>query len=158
ALANFFSAGNLTALRELALRRAAERVDDAMRAHMAEHGIEGPWGASERVLACIDATPAALTVVRRAKRLADRLRAAWEAVNVATPETERAPQHVRDALLAAFRLAEELGATTRSLTGDDPAEEVLAYAREQNVTHIVIGAASRPLWFELVRGSIIRRL
>lgn len=158
ALANFFSAGNLTALRELALRRAAERVDEAMRAHMAEHGIEGPWGASERVLACIDATPASLTVVRRAKRLADRLRAPWEVVHVATGDGNYGSRHARDALLASFRLAEELGATTRSLTGDDRADEIIAYAREQNVTHIVIGAASRPMWMEAVRGSLIRRL
>ncbi len=158
ALANFFSAGNITALRELALRRAAERVDDALRAHMAEHGIEGPWEASERVLACIDSTPAALTVVRRAKRLADRLRAPWEVIHVATPESERGPRRSRDALLEAFRLAEELGALTRSLTGDDRAAEIVAYAKEQNVSHIVIGAAARPLWFELLRGSIIRRL
>ncbi len=158
ALANFFSAGNITALRELALRRAADRVEDAMRAHMAEHGIAGPWEATDRVLACVDATPASLTVVRRAKRLADRLHAPWEAINVATPESERAPKHQREALLEAFRLAEDLGATTRSLNGDDKAAEILAYAREQNVTTIVIGAASRPLWFELLRGSIIRRL
>lgn len=158
ALANFFSEGNLTALRELALRRAAERVDEAMRAHMAEHGIAGPWGASERVLACLDSTPAAATVVRRAKRLADRLRAPWEAVHVATAESERVPVQSRERLLESFRLVEELGGTTRSLTGDDPAGEILAHARDQNVTHIVIGAASRPLWFELLRGSIIRRL
>jgi two-component system sensor histidine kinase KdpD len=158
ALANFFSAGNLTALRELALRRAAERVDDAMRAHMAEHGIEGPWGASERVLACIDATAASLTVVRRAKRLADRLRAPWQVIHVATGDGSDGSRRSRDALLAAFRLAEELGASTRSLTGDDRADEIIAYAREQNVTHIVIGAASRPMWIELVRGSFIRRL
>ncbi len=158
ALANFFTAGNLTALRELALRRAAERVDDAMRAHMAAQGIEGPWQASERVLACVDPTPGALTVLRRAKRLADRLHAPWEAVNVATAGSERASRARKDALLEAFRVAEELGAATRTLTGDDPAEEILAYARDQNVTHIVVGAASRPLWVELFRGSIIRRL
>ena len=110
------------------------------------------------MLACVDSSPGALTVVRRAKRLADRLRAPWEAVNVATAEMVRAPKQARDALLETFRLAEEMGATTRSLTGDDPADEILAYAREQNVTHIVIGAMSRPLWLELTRGSIIRRL
>jgi two-component system, OmpR family, sensor histidine kinase KdpD len=151
ALANFFSLGNITALRELALRRAAERVDASMRAHMAEQGIEGPWGASERILACIDPTPSALGVVRRAKRLADRLRAPWEAVHVATPESERAPKASRNALLEAFRLAEELGAKTRSLNGDDPAAEILAHARAQNVTHIVVGAATRPLWIEAFR-------
>ncbi|MFT3728874.1 MAG: sensor histidine kinase KdpD [Terricaulis sp.] len=158
ALANFFTAGNITALRELALRRAAERVDEAMRAHMAAQGIEGPWQASERVLACVDPTPGALTVIRRAKRLADRLRAPWEAIHVATADADRASLKSRNALLEAFRVAEELGASTRSLTGDDPAEEILAYARDQNVTHIVVGAASRPLWLELFRGSIIRRL
>jgi two-component system sensor histidine kinase KdpD len=158
ALANFFSAGNITALRELALRRAAERVEDEMRAHMAEQGIEGPWEASERILACIDPTPAALTVVRRSKRLADRLRAPWEVVHVATPESERIRKGARNSLLDAFRLAEELGAETRTLNGDDPAAEILAYAREQNITHIVVGAASRPLWIELFRGSMIRRL
>ena len=157
ALANFFSEGNLTALRELALRRAAERVEHAMRAHMAEHGIEGPWAASDRVLACVDATLSAQVVVRRAKRLADRLHAPWEAVHVATPDSERASRQ-RDTLLASFRLAEELGAKTRSLSGGDVVEEILAYARDQNVTHIVVGAAARPLWVELWRGSMIRRL
>ncbi|MBS0384899.1 MAG: sensor histidine kinase KdpD [Proteobacteria bacterium] len=158
ALANFFSEGNLTALRELALRRAAERVEQAMRSHMAEHGIEGPWEASDRVLACVDATPAAHLVVRRAKRLADRLRAPWEAVHVETPDSERAPTRERDTLLGTFRLAEELGAKTCSLSGGDAIEEILAYARDQNVTHLVVGAASRPLWIELFRGSMIRRL
>jgi two-component system sensor histidine kinase KdpD len=158
ALANFFSAGNLTALRELALRRAAERVDDAMRAHMAEHGIDGPWEASERILACIDRTPASQVVVRRAKRLADRLRAPWEAIHVETPDSIGAPALNQSALLETFRLAEELGAKTRSLSGGDPADEILSYAREQNASHIVVGAASRPLWIELFRGSMIRRL
>jgi two-component system sensor histidine kinase KdpD len=158
ALANFFSAGNLTALRELALRRAAERVDEAMRAHMAQQGIEGPWEASDRVLACIDSTRAAQIVVRRAKRLADRLRAPWEAVHVETPDSVRAPRQDQSTLLETFRLAEELGAKTRSLSGGEAIDEILSYARDQNVTHIVVGAASRPLWIELVRGSMIRRL
>ncbi|HVV31983.1 MAG TPA: sensor histidine kinase KdpD [Vitreimonas sp.] len=158
ALANFFSEGNLTALRELALRRAAERVDEAMRAHMAAQGIEGPWEASDRVLACIDATPAAQVVVRRAKRLADRLRAPWEAVHVETPDSVRTPQRDQSALLETFRLAEELGAKTRSLNGGEPIDEILSYARDQNITHIVVGAAARPLWIELFRGSMIRRL
>ncbi len=158
ALANFFTAGNLTALRELALRRAAEQVDDAMRAHMAEHGIEGPWEASDRVLACIDATPEAQVVVRRAKRLADRLRAPWEAVHVETPDSVRASRRDQSTLLETFRLAEELGAKTRSLSGGEAIDEILSYARDQNVTHIVVGAASRPLWIELFRGSMIRRL
>lgn len=156
ALSNFFTPGNLTALRELALRRTAERVDDAMRAHREEHGIRETWEASERILACIDGGPSGATVVRRAKRLADRLRAPWSVVHVARGEAAANP--ARAAVLDAFRLAEELGAETRMLSGDDPAGEVLAYARDRNVSHLVVGAAARPWLVELVHGSMIRRL
>lgn len=156
ALANFFSAGNITALRELALRRAAERVDESMRAYRAAQGGAEPWEASERILACIDPTPAALTVVRRSKRLAARLHAPFEVVHIELPEgaTRASKEH----LLEAFRLAEELGAKTSVLSGDDPAAEILAYAQTQNITHIVLSGATRPFWVEAFRGSIIRRL
>ena len=156
ALSNFFTPGNLTALRELALRRTAERVDDVLRAHREEHGIRETWDASERILACIDGGPSGQTVVRRAKRLADRLRAPWSVVHVARGEAAAAP--ARAAVLDAFRLAEELGAETLMLSGDDPAGDVLAYARDRNVSHLVVGAAARPWLVELVHGSMIRRL
>jgi two-component system sensor histidine kinase KdpD len=156
AMSGFFTHGNLTALRELALRRTAERVDDAMRAHREQHGIRETWEASERILACIDGGSSAQTVVRRAKRLADRLRAPWGVVHVARGEAANAP--ARAAVLDAFRLAEDLGAETRMLTGDDPASDVLAYARDRNVSHLVVGAAARPWAIELVHGSMIRRL
>lgn len=156
ALSGFFTPGNLTALRELALRRTAERVDEAMRAHREEHGIRETWDASERILACIDGGPSAQTVVRRAKRLADRLRAPWLVVHVARGEAADDP--ARAAVLDAFRLADELGAETRMLSGDDAAGEVLALARDRNVSHLVVGAAARPWLVELVHGSMIRRL
>jgi two-component system sensor histidine kinase KdpD len=154
ALSNFFTVGNITALRELALRRTAERVDTAMRASRAETGVGAVWGASERVLAAIDATPNALTVVRRAKRLVDRLGAPWIVVHVQASEHP----HTREQVLAAYRLAEDLGAQTRSLAGGDAVAEILDFARRENTTHIVAGSASRPLWIELLRGSFIRRL
>ncbi len=156
ALAGFFTPGNLTALRELALRRTAERVDEAMRAHRQEHGIQETWDASERIIACIDGGPAGANVVRRAKRLAERLRAPWTVVHVARGEAADAPE--RAGVLEAFRLAAELGAETRMLTGDDPAGDVIAYARDANASHIVLGAAARPWPVELVHGSMVRRL
>jgi two-component system, OmpR family, sensor histidine kinase KdpD len=154
ALTNFFTVGNITAMRELALRRTAERVDTAMRASRAERGIGEVWGACERVVAAIDSSPAALTVVRRAKRLADRLGAPWTVVHV---QASQRPQD-REQVLQAYRLAEDLGAQTRSLAGGDGVAEILDFARRENATHIVIGSASRPLWIELLRGSFIRRL
>lgn len=154
ALSNFFTHGNITAMRELALRRTAERVDSAMRASRAEHGIGDVWGASERIVAAIDATPNALTVVRRAKRLADRLGAPWTVVHVQASERPLAREHI----LSAYRLAEDLGAQTRSLAGGDAVAEILDFARRENATHIVVGSALRPLWIELLRGSFIRRL
>lgn len=154
ALANFFTHANITALRELALRRTAERVDAAMRASRAERGASEVWAACDRVLAAIDAAPAALNVVRRAKRLAERLNARWSVVHVETGATGARREH----LLSAFRLAEELGAETRTLAGGDAAAEILDFARRENVTHLVIGSTSRPMWVELIRGSFVRKL
>jgi two-component system sensor histidine kinase KdpD len=111
-----------------------------------------------RVVAALDAAPTARIVVQRAKRLADLAHAPWEAVHVVTPESERASRSEREALLEAFRLAEALGAETRTLNGDDPAAELVAYARRQGVTHIVVGAPSRPFLAELFRSSTTRRL
>lgn len=153
ALGNFFTHANITALRELALRRTAERVDAAMRASRAERGASEVWAACDRVLAAIDATPGALNVVRRAKRLAERLNARWTVLHVETGATGPRREH----LLTAFRLAEELGAETRTLSGE-AVSEILDFARRENVTHIVIGSATRPLWIELARGSLIRKL
>lgn len=156
ALASFFTHGNLTALRELALRRTAERVDDVLQAHRQENGIRDTWEASERILACIDGGPSGANVIRRAKRLADRLRAPWSVVHVARGEAPSAP--ARSAVLEVFALAEELGAQTRMLSGDDAAGDVLAFARDHNVSHLVVGAAARPWLVELLHCSMIRRL
>lgn len=108
------------------------------------------------MLAAIDSGPQSLSVVRRAKRLAERLRAPWTVVHVQT--ADRNARAASERLLAAFRLAEELGAETRTLAGGDAVAEILDFARRENVTHLVVGSAGRPLWLELIRGSLVRRL
>ena len=138
AIQNFFSAGNLTALRELALRRTADRVDDQMVDYLRQKAIEGPWGASERLLACVGAAEVSERVVRRAAQLATSLNAAWTAVYI------EPVGHVNDAKRAAqlaktFGLAERLGGDVTRLQGADFPEEILRVARRENVTQIVLG-------------------
>ena len=96
ALENYFSPGNLTALRELALRRTAQRVDEQLLTHMQAHAISGPWAAGDRVLVCIDEHPRGASLVRYARRLADRLRAPWAALNVETARSTRFSEAARD--------------------------------------------------------------
>ena len=104
ALDNYFSPGNLTALRELALRRTAQRVDEQLLSHMREHAIAGPWAAGDRVLVCIDDQPRSLALVRYGRRLAERLRAPLSAVTVETPATARLSEAARDRLALALPL------------------------------------------------------
>ncbi len=152
ALKHYFSPGNLTALRELALRRTAQRVDAQLLDHMQAHAIQGPWEAGERVLVCVDAGGEAL--VRYARRMADRLRAPWTAVHVETAADLRMAPARRDAIAEGLRLAERLGGEAVTLPGASVAAEVLAYARAQNATHIIVGHRDRFGW----RPSIARRL
>ena len=159
ALQNYFKQGNLTALRELALRRTAERVDDQMRQYMRQHAIRGPWAASERVLVCINESPAAAELVRRAKRMADRLDAPWYAVYVETARTHQLSEAQRDRVAETLRLAESLGAETLTLSGSRRiADDVLGYARDNNVTQILVGKTPRPWWFEWLHGSVVHEL
>jgi two-component system, OmpR family, sensor histidine kinase KdpD len=138
AIQNFFTAGNLTALRELALRRTADRVDDQMVDYLRLKAIEGPWGASERLLACVGASEASGRVVRRASQLATSLNAPWTAVYV------EPVGHVNDArkasqLAKTFSLAERLGGATTRVQANDFPGEILRLARSENVTQIVVG-------------------
>jgi two-component system sensor histidine kinase KdpD len=109
-----------------------------------------------RILACLGSSPTAVNVARRAKRLADLAGTSFEAVHVAAAGEYRAPQRLREALLQGFRTAETLGATTRTLNGENAAGEILAYARRQNVTHLVMAASSRPAWIEAFAPSTFR--
>lgn len=158
ALRHYFAPGNLSALRELAMRRAADTIDEQVRGHRKAQGEDAPWASGERLLVCIDEREASAEVVRHAKRLADRGRAPWLAVHVETGRTARLTEAERMRLSEALRLAERLGAETATLPGDAVAETLLAYAREQNVTQIIVGKARRSVIFEALFGSVVRQL
>ncbi|MBL0372305.1 sensor histidine kinase KdpD [Rhizobium sp. KVB221] len=134
----FFRVGNLTALREMALRRTADRVDDQMVDYLRQNAIEGPWQSAERLLVCIAADGLAEKVIRTASRLALSLNAPWIVLHVERPDRATQGETVRS-LDEAFRLAERLGAETRRLRGNDFVVEILKLARKEHVTQIVIG-------------------
>jgi two-component system sensor histidine kinase KdpD len=158
ALRHYFAPGNLSALRELAMRRAADTIDGQVRGHRRAQGEDAPWAAGERLLVCVDEREASPEVVRHAKRLADRGRAPWMAVHVETGRSARLSEIERMRLSETLRLAERLGAETASLPGDSVAETLLAYARDQNVTQIIVGKARRSIVFEVLFGSVVRQL
>jgi two-component system sensor histidine kinase KdpD len=158
AMRNFFRKGNLIALREMALRRTAERVDAQMRVYMREQGVGATWPVAERLLVCVGPSPYAARLVRAAKRMADRLEAEWLAAFVETPAITRLGPAARDSAIQTLRLAEQLGATTVSASGTRMSDEILALARERNVTKIVVGKPARSLWKRIVLGSIVDAL
>src|SRR5918995_67823 len=158
ALRHYFSPGNLTALRELALRRTAERVDEQMLSYMREHAIAGPWAAGERVIVCLDPSPAAANAVRAAKRTADGLDSELIALYVETDRHTGLSETERGHLAEATRLAERLGAEIVTLPGRSVVEEILAFARARNATRVVLGKSRRSRWFELRHGSDVDEL
>lgn len=139
ALNKFFRPGNINALRELALRFTAYRVDKELNEYMQAHDIAGPWPVGERVMVCVSASPFSAQLIRAARRLARGLQAELVAVHVETPRRMDFSEKERDRISRNMRLAEELGAKTLSVAGNDLAEEVLAVAREYNITHVVVG-------------------
>ena len=143
ALDNFFRKGNLIALRELALRKTAERVDAAMDRYRATEGIAAPWAAGERILVGIGPTSDGETLVRAGKRLAIALHAPWIVVYVETPNLIRLPEAERNRRIAWLKLAETLGAETITLGGPTVGAELLNYARTRNVTRVLLGEPSR---------------
>lgn len=158
AVSNYFSPGNLTALRELALRRTAQRVDEQLLSHMQAHAIQGPWGASDRLIVCIDGSPRAASLVRHARRLAEKLKASWTALHIEAPGRAGPSEAEKDRLSAAMRLAEQLGGEAVILPGETVPDEVLRYAASKNVSHIVIGSSSATRWRELLFGSVAQTL
>src|ERR1700760_1585479 len=160
ALDHYFSPGNLTALRELALRRTAERVDEQLLTHMQANAIAGPWAAGERILVCLSEDPRAAGLVRTTKRLADRLHAPWTAISIETRRSLQLTEEQRDRLADTLRLAEALGgeAVTIPGVGRRIADDLIGYAQANNVTQIIIGKATRSWWFEFMRGSVVHDL
>ena len=136
---NYFAPGNLAALRELALRRTAQRVDAQMVDYMRAHAIAGPWEAGERLLVAVNAKAGAAAAIRYARRLADRLRAPWTALHVETGAAESEAE--RDRVAQALRLAERMGGMAATIPAANEADGVLQFARANNVTHVVIMAA-----------------
>jgi two-component system, OmpR family, sensor histidine kinase KdpD len=160
ALENFFSPTKLTALRELALRRTADRVDEQLLSQMQEHAIEGPWAAGERILVCISEDPRSAGLVRYAKRIADRLRGQWTALYLETQRNHDLSEEERDRVADTLRLAQSLEGEAITIPGGGGriANDILDYARDNNITQIVIGKSSRSRWFEIINGSVVHDL
>ena len=154
----FFRPGNLTALREMALRRTADRVDAQMRAYMQTHAIAGPWPAGERLLVCIGPNPLSERLVRTARRLANRLNAEWFAVYVELPDQTRLSDADHDRITRTLRLAEELGAKSLTLPGNSVAEAILTYAHANNITKIVAGKPIHTGWAALGQRSVVDQI
>ncbi|MPZ40827.1 MAG: DUF4118 domain-containing protein [Rhizobiales bacterium] len=157
AVENFFKPQNLTALRELALRRAAERIDSALIERMQAQAIEGPWAAGERILACVGPDLISPMIVRTARRLADLMDAPWIVVTAERPGIQLSRQQ-RARLDEALKLAESLGAETKVLIGNDLPAEILRFAKFENVTQIVIGRSRGGFFAELFRRSLPHEL
>lgn len=159
---NYFSPGNLAALRELALRRTAQRVDEQVVDYMRAHAIQGPWEASERVLVSVTERPSATALIRYTRRLADRIHAPWAAVYVETSHALQLSERERDRVADALRGAERLGGLAVTVPAATVADGIVDYAHANNFTHIVVSTRRRSRWSELLRSSsaheIIRRV
>ncbi|HBP64792.1 MAG TPA: sensor histidine kinase KdpD, partial [Desulfosporosinus sp.] len=159
ALKKFFRPGNISALRELALRYTAQRVDCQLESYMRVHGIAGPWPTGEKVLVCISSSPFSAKLVRVAKRMATSQNAEWIAVHVEPLLHHLSKNEAdRDSLAKNIRLAETLGAEIMSLTGDDIAEEILEIANKRNVSQIIIGKPERTHLWNNLHGTVVDRV
>ncbi len=158
AIHNFFAKGNLIALRELALRRTAERVDQQMEIYRRDHAVVRTWPAAETIMVCVNMKSRGLRLIRAARQMAATLHAKWIAVYVQVPRHLRSPQSERDRLVQTLRLAEQLGAETVTLMGENVAQELLNYARSRNTTKIIVGKPVRALWKEWIFGSVVSDL
>jgi two-component system, OmpR family, sensor histidine kinase KdpD len=158
ATTQFFRKGNLTALRELAMRTAAQRVDEQMRVYMEEKSIPGPWPTGDRLLVWISPDAASTNLVRNARRLAVQLGAEWFAVQVETPASVRLSQKQREDLTEALRLAEKLGAGVVNLQGQTVSEAIAEYARKHNINKVVIGRTPGARWQDWFKDTIINRI
>ncbi|MDD1712503.1 MAG: sensor histidine kinase KdpD [Methanoregulaceae archaeon] len=158
AIEQFFNEGNLYALREITLRRAAERVDDQMLAYMQTRAIPGPWPAGEHILVCVGPSPLSERLIRTARRQADRMNAHWTAIYVETPSHHRLSKGAKEQVGRSLQLAEKLGGTPVSAFGINVADTAIDYARKHNITRIIIGKTLRPRWQEFVFGSVVDQL
>lgn len=155
AIEKFFRKGNLTALREISLRRAAERVDNQMRTYMRDESISGPWPAGDRILVCISSHPLGERLIRAGRKLSDDLDAEWIVAFVETPGHTHMPAENHDRIIRNLSLAEQLGARIEYLFGTTVARAVVDFAKANNITKIIAGKPLRPRWFEILRGGSV---
>ncbi|MGA2934860.1 MAG: sensor histidine kinase KdpD [Methanomicrobiales archaeon] len=158
AIDRFFKEGNLYALRELTLRRTAERIDEQMLAYMQTHAIPGPWAAVESILVCVGPSPLSERLVRIARRQADRMNARWTAIYIETPSHHRLSKRSKEQIWRSLQLAEKMGAKTATVFGLNVAYAAIDYARKHNITRILIGKTLRPRWQEFLFGSVVDQL
>ena len=156
ALTNFFRKGNLSTLRELALRAVADEVGEKAASYRAREGLE-PAFIPERVMVCMSSNALAPRVIRTGSRIAGRLGSRWYAVYVETPGERAGRINPRDAeaLQQNITLAEALGATVVRVRADKPADGLIAFAQREGVTHVIFGQSARTRWELLVRGSTL---
>jgi two-component system sensor histidine kinase KdpD len=157
ALANFFRKGNLVALRELALRKTAEEVDEELTEFLEEHDVDKTWGVRERVLVAVTPRAVGAKLIRRASRLARRMNGRFWVAYVRVPGIALSAKE-EQSLRELFLLARDLGGEVAELTGSDPGAELVAFARSNQVTFIVMGQSARSRFDEVVRGSIVNRI
>lgn len=156
ALSNFFRKGNLSTLRELALRAVADEVGEKAASYRAREGLE-PALIPERVMVCMSSNALAPRVIRTGARIAGRLGSKWYAVYVETPREQpgRINESDAEALRENVRLAESLGAIVVRVKADKPAEGLIAFAQREGVTHVIFGQTARARWELLWRGSTL---
>ena len=154
----FFKPGNLIALRELTLRRAAARVDEEMRAYMEPRAIAARWPVAERLMVCISGSPFSEKLIRTTRRLADEMKAPWSTVYIETPGAGRHLQENRERVWKDLRLAESLGAQVATVTATTVADAVIDYALKHNVTKIVVGKPKKPRWREFLRPPLVDQI
>jgi two-component system sensor histidine kinase KdpD len=158
ALSHFFSKSNLSALRELALRRAAQTIDAQMLDHVRALGVGGNWAASERIVVAISEQPGAEELVRATKRIADAQRAPWTALFVETPRAQGFGPAEHKQLAAVMNLATQLGGQVATVPAADPFAGITAFLADARATQLVVGKSQRSRWFELRHGSVVDRL
>jgi len=154
AIDRFFQPSNLTALRELALRRTADQVDEQMLMQLRQRGVEGPWPTAERLLVCVGGDEHAERIIRSAARMAAALKSDWIAVHFAIADREEEDRTRRKRTDKALRLAERLGATTVRVLAKDLTAEILNYAKRNNITQIVVGRSAPRGWIGIFRRSL----
>ena len=156
AIENFFEPGNLIALREITLRRAASRVDEQMREYLRAYPMEGLWPVTERLLVCISGSPSSKRLIRTARRLAEELKAEWSVLYVETAEDDKLTRENRERVWSELRLAESLGAKEAStVKGNSVLEALIDYARNHQISKIILGRPTQSPWRGWMRGSLV---